>query len=196
MTGEAVGSLLSGRPYNQTGVRYKTLMQVGRSLTKVPNDFVVHKEIEKLLMSRRKILETGEGVTMAFAESLAFGCLMARFQPNFGQATASSSALLDVQMQSHPSVHIRLSGQDCIRGTFNQRHAAIICQNTNRQYWQLNHLDVPEQASISVCNSTLSEGKSCDHNISTFSTIVTDHSSIDISHATIPFCYNSNNNNL
>lgn len=105
---------------------------------------------------------------MAFAESLAFGCLMAKFQSkHFGQqqhqqqlhhSSSSSSSLWDVQMQSHPSVHIRLSGQDCIRGTFNQRHAAIICQKTNRQYWQLNNLDVPEQASISVCNSTLSEG--------------------------------------
>ena len=108
---------------------------------------------------------------MAFAESLAFGCLMARFQPNFGQLSSSSSALLDVQMQSHPSVHIRLSGQDCIRGTFNQRHAAIICQKTNRQYWQLNHLDVPEQASISVCNSTLSEGMSYNYDLFTFSII-------------------------
>ena len=96
---------------------------------------------------------------MAFAESLAFGCLMAKFQSkHFGQSPSSSATMWDVQMQSHPSVHIRLSGQDCIRGTFNQRHAAIICQKTNRQYWQLNNLDVPEQASISVCNSTLSEG--------------------------------------
>jgi hypothetical protein len=28
-----------------------------------------------------KALETGHGVTMAFAESLAFGCLMSRFSP-------------------------------------------------------------------------------------------------------------------
>lgn len=53
-------------------------------------------------------------------------------------------------------MHVRLSGQDCIRGTFNQRHAAIVCQRTNESYWQLNHLGV-EQAQISVCNSSLSE---------------------------------------
>lgn len=51
---------------------------------------------------------------------------------------------------------MRLSGQDCIRGTFNQRHAAIVCQKTNESYWQLNNLGV-EQAQISVCNSSLSE---------------------------------------
>lgn len=54
-------------------------------------------------------------------------------------------------------MHVRLSGQDCVRGTFNQRHAAIYCQKTNRAYWQLNNLGMAEQASISVCNSSLSE---------------------------------------
>ena len=55
-------------------------------------------------------------------------------------------------------MHIRLSGQDCIRGTFSQRHAAIVCQATNREYWQLNNLHkATEQATISVCNSSLSE---------------------------------------
>lgn len=42
-------------------------------------------------------------------------------------------------------------------GTFNQRHAAIYCQTTSRMYWQLNNLNVNEQAMISVCNSSLSE---------------------------------------
>jgi 2-oxoglutarate dehydrogenase E1 component len=71
--------------------------------------------------------------------------------------TGSQKTVLDVDMMDHPTVHIRLSGQDCIRGTFNQRHAAIICQRTDRQYWQLNNMNVEEQASISVCNSSLSE---------------------------------------
>ena len=28
---------------------------------------------------------------------------------------------VDLHMVDHPTVHVRLSGQDCIRGTFNQR---------------------------------------------------------------------------
>lgn len=61
-------------------------------------------------------------------------------------------------MIEHPTVHVRLSGQDCIRGTFNQRHSAIWCQKTEEMYSQLNNLKVPgDQATFTVCNSSLSE---------------------------------------
>lgn len=170
--GAAIGSLISSRPYNQTGVKLSTLYIVGKALTYVPSHIEVHKDIEKLLKSRQKVLETGEGVTMAFAESLAFGCLMAKYNPDSQaglrgltaeQRTLASAHSVDlntlaVHLQEHPSVHIRLSGQDVIRGTFNQRHAAIYCQKTDTPpYWQLNNLNVKEQATISVCNSSLSE---------------------------------------
>lgn len=56
-----MGSLVSSRPYNQTGVRIQTLMEIGRSLTAVPDDFEIHKDVMKLLQSRKKMLETGEG---------------------------------------------------------------------------------------------------------------------------------------
>jgi 2-oxoglutarate dehydrogenase E1 component len=68
-------------------------------------------------------------------------------------------------MVPHPNVHVRLSGQDCIRGTFNQRHAAIYCQDTERMYVQLNSvvsendctLNKSEKPMFSACNSSLSE---------------------------------------
>ena len=44
-----------------------------------------------------------------------------------------------------------------IRGTFNQRHTAIVCQRTGREYWQLNNMGEAEHATLSVCNSSLSE---------------------------------------
>ena len=60
---------------------------------------------------------------------------------------------------------MRLSGQDVIRGTFNQRHASIYCQETERAYIQLNVLyngnslsaGKTERAMLSACNSSLSE---------------------------------------
>jgi 2-oxoglutarate dehydrogenase E1 component len=70
------------RPYNQTGVKLETLYQVGQSLIDVPDDFELHKDIQKLIGSRKNALETGHGISMAFAESLAFGCLMSRFSPD------------------------------------------------------------------------------------------------------------------
>jgi len=79
--GAAIGSLVSERPYNQTGVQMEILKLVGRALTYVPADMEVHSDIKQLLQTRKRILETGEGVTMAFAESLAFGALMIKFSP-------------------------------------------------------------------------------------------------------------------
>jgi 2-oxoglutarate dehydrogenase E1 component len=61
-------------------------------------------------------------------------------------------------MVPHPTVHVRLSGQDCVRGTYNQRHAGIFCQKSEKKYVQLNNIDVEdEQATFTVCNSSLSE---------------------------------------
>ena len=58
----------------------------------------------------------------------------------------------------HPTVHVRLSGQDSERGTFNQRHALIVDQKTNKHVWPLNHITKPgEQEEVHICNSNLSE---------------------------------------
>ena len=126
-----------------------TLDLVGRSLLNVPEDMVLHNDIKTLLNQRKKMLDTREGITMAFAEALAFGCLMKKFEVEEEPETP-----LNIE---HPTVHVRLSGQDSVRGTFNQRHAKIVCQKTSKSYWQLNNLNVKEQASITVCNSALSE---------------------------------------
>ena len=164
--GAAIGSMISTRPYNQTGVRMSRLHRIGKALCSVPAGFQVHKDVAKLLESRAKMLESGQGVTMAFAEALAFGTLMSKFSPGTKvgltaeERTVASAQVprsaLDIQLQEHPCVHVRLSGQDVVRGTFNQRHAEIYCQQTGRAFSQLNNLGL-EQATISVCNSSLSE---------------------------------------
>ena len=45
------------------------------------------------------------------------------------------------------SLIVRIITASNSTGTFNQRHAAIICQRTGRSYWQLNDLNVEEQVS-------------------------------------------------
>ena len=152
--GKAIGSLVADRPYNQTGLGLKVIEKVGRSLCKVPEDMVLHPDIEKLLNYRTKCLNTGEGINMAFAEALAFGCLMKKFEVDEEDNEFKKGGKYNVD---HPPVNVRLSGQDSIRGTFNQRHAKIVCQKTSKTFWQLNNMDVKEQATISVCNSALSE---------------------------------------
>ena len=51
---------------------------------------------------------------------------------------------------------VRLSGQDCTRGTFSQRHSGIIDQKTEERYLPLNH--IPDTlAEYEVIDSMLSE---------------------------------------
>ncbi|MGO7428301.1 2-oxoglutarate dehydrogenase E1 component, partial [Rhizobium ruizarguesonis] len=51
---------------------------------------------------------------------------------------------------------IRLSGQDCERGTFSQRHSVLYDQETEERYIPLANLS-PTQGRYEVINSMLSE---------------------------------------
>ena len=115
-----------------TGVALDTLRDVGRRLTVLPSDFHAHKTIFKLLERRREMVDTGQGIDWAMAEHLAFGTLL---------------------MEGYK---VRLSGQDVERGTFSQRHAVVIDQETDRRWAPLKHM-APNQAEFEVINSMLSE---------------------------------------
>ncbi len=115
-----------------TGIAIDTLKDVGRRLTSIPRDLNVHKTITKLLEKRREMVESGQGIDWAMAEHMAFGTLM---------------------MEGFP---VRLSGQDSERGTFSQRHAVLIDQETERRFAPLKHM-APSQARFEVVNSMLSE---------------------------------------
>jgi 2-oxoglutarate dehydrogenase E1 component len=52
---------------------------------------------------------------------------------------------------------VRLSGQDVQRGTFSQRHAVLVDQETERRFTPLNHLTKHQTVKINVINSMLSE---------------------------------------
>jgi 2-oxoglutarate dehydrogenase E1 component len=115
-----------------TGVAIETLKDLGRRITTIPNDFKAHKTIERLLANRRQMVETGTGIDWGMAEHLAFASLVAE------------------------KVRVRLSGQDCERGTFSQRHSVIVDQETEKHYTPLRHVS-PDQQPFEVINSMLSE---------------------------------------
>jgi 2-oxoglutarate dehydrogenase E1 component len=115
-----------------TGVAVEALEDIGRRITTVPNDFNAHKTVQRLLERRREMVETGEGIDWAMAEHLAFGSLLAEKVP------------------------VRLSGQDVERGTFSQRHAVLIDQESERRYTPLKYV-APDQQRFEVINSMLSE---------------------------------------
>ena len=116
----------------KTAVPVKTLKEIGKKLTEVPADFEAHKTIGRFLETRRKMIESGEGIDWSTGEALAFG-----------------SILLD----GNP---IRLSGQDSERGTFSQRHSVLYDQRDERRYIPLNNLSAA-QGNYEVINSMLSE---------------------------------------
>ena len=116
----------------QTGVPIDRLRAYGEKLTRVPGDFHAHKTILRFLDNRKKMFDTGQGIDWATAEALAF------------------ASLLD---EGHP---VRLSGQDVERGTFSQRHAVLIDQETERRYTPLKHVG-DRQARFEIINSMLSE---------------------------------------
>jgi 2-oxoglutarate dehydrogenase E1 component len=115
-----------------TGVAKQKLKDLGLKMTAIPERIAVHKTVERVIHNRREAIIAGEGVDWATGEELAF------------------ASLLD---QGYP---VRLSGQDSVRGTFVQRHAAIIDQNTEEQYFPLRNLG-PAQAHFEALDSALSE---------------------------------------
>ena len=115
-----------------TGVDRAKLEEIGKRITTVPETFKVHRTIQRFLDNRRKMIDTGAGIDWAMAEALAFG------------------SLVD---EGHP---VRLSGQDCERGTFSQRHSVLIDQETEARYVPLNNIR-DGQSRYEVINSMLSE---------------------------------------
>jgi len=116
-----------------TGVAQNELTAIGEALTKYPEGFHVHPKVKKLLEQRVEMAQGKRALDYGMAEALAFGSLLKQGTP------------------------VRLSGQDTRRGTFNQRHAALIDIETEQEFVPLQHV-APGQAWFEVYNSTLSEG--------------------------------------
>jgi 2-oxoglutarate dehydrogenase E1 component len=114
-----------------TQVKYSDLEKIANTLTSVPDTFCLNPKIARQLEAKKKSFVGGEGIDWGFAESLAFGSLL------------------------YEGIGIRLSGQDCQRGTFSHRHAVYTDTKNNKKwsaYWDLN-----KDVNCSIYNSSLSE---------------------------------------
>ncbi|WP_438956483.1 2-oxoglutarate dehydrogenase E1 component [Cognatiyoonia sp.] len=116
----------------ETAISKAAFKDIGKALTTVPEGFPLHKTVGRLIKSKQEIFKSGEGIDWATGEALAFGSLA---------------------LEGYP---VRLSGQDCTRGTFSQRHSAFINQETEERYYPLNHIR-EGQAQYDVIDSMLSE---------------------------------------
>ncbi|MCW5547662.1 MAG: 2-oxoglutarate dehydrogenase E1 component [Opitutaceae bacterium] len=115
-----------------TGVSPEVLATVTRGLTTVPENFKLNPKIKRFLANRAQAHREGGPIDWGFAEALAFGSLLLEGTP------------------------VRLSGQDCQRGTFSHRHAVLHEADTLETYTPLLHL-AEGQAKFCVYNSLLSE---------------------------------------
>src|SRR6516165_1775070 len=115
-----------------TGVAIEILREVGRGLVTVPEGFRLNPKIARQLDAKRAAIEAGEGIDWATAEAFAVASLCAE------------------------GTHVRMSGQDSGRGTFSQRHAVLVDQESEERYVPINHVS-PGQATFEIIDSPLSE---------------------------------------
>ena len=119
-----------------TAVPMKTLKALAKKVTEAPTGFVVHSRVEKVIADRVAMGEGKLPLDWGMGETLAYAALV-----NDGYG-------------------VRLSGQDCGRGTFSHRHAVL--HDQNRERWDegiwipLQHIK-DNQPAFEVIDSVLSE---------------------------------------
>jgi 2-oxoglutarate decarboxylase len=118
-------------PHIPTGVERHVLDRVFAKLTEYPEGFQIHPKLARQFEGRAKLYEEEGEVDWATAEALAIGSLV---------------------LEGHP---VRLAGQDSRRGTFSQRHAALIDFETGEPWIPLDDLGAEEH--FWVFDSLLSE---------------------------------------
>ncbi|MEZ4320160.1 MAG: 2-oxoglutarate dehydrogenase E1 component [Myxococcota bacterium] len=96
----------------------------------LPSDLKPHAKVKRLLAQRLEMISGERGMDWSMGEQAAFATLLS---------------------QGHS---VRLSGQDCGRGTFSHRHAVITDISTGREYYPLAHVG---SARFDVLDSSLSE---------------------------------------
>ena len=98
----------------------------------VPEGFVIHPKLRRLLDQRRAMVAGEENLDWGTAEALAFASLLVE------------------------GTRLRISGQDSQRGTFSHRHAVLHNMENGDSWTPLQHIE-PGQGVFEVFNSPLSE---------------------------------------
>jgi 2-oxoglutarate dehydrogenase E1 component len=114
-----------------TAITETMLRVIGDRLTALPDGKTFFRKIIKMQDDRKAMLEAGS-LDWAMGELIAYGSLLA---------------------EGHP---VRLSGQDCQRGTFSHRHAVFTLEDSEEKFIPLEHIS-KDQGKVSIYNSLLSE---------------------------------------
>ena len=116
----------------KTSIDLETVKKIVERITYIPKGFTPNPKIDRLLKSRTEMLNGEGAIDWGLGESLAYASL------------------------GYEGKHVRLSGQDCQRGTFSHRHAVIRDAESGEKLHLLNQVD-SKQATVEVINSPLSE---------------------------------------
>ena len=115
-----------------TSISKDSFIDIGNKISSYPENLNIHKTLARIIGNRKKMISSGEDIDWSTAEALAFGSLLKDGFP------------------------VRLVGQDSIRGTFSQRHSALVDQETEERYIPLNNIS-NNQAMYEGIDSFLSE---------------------------------------
>jgi len=116
----------------ETRISMDDIRKLSTDLERLPEDFELQARVEKIMSDRHKMTAGALQLDWGYAETMAYAALV-----NEGYA-------------------VRLSGQDCGRGTFFHRHAVWHNQIDGRAYVPLRNLH-DQQANFLVIDSLLSE---------------------------------------
>jgi 2-oxoglutarate dehydrogenase E1 component len=116
----------------QTAVRIEVLRELGSKSASYPDGFTLHRQVQKIVGDRRRMVAGEAMLDWGFAETLAYATLLDQ------------------------GYDVRLCGQDSGRGTFFHRHAVGHDQQTGATYVPLANLK-PGQPRFRVIDSLLSE---------------------------------------
>ena len=115
-----------------TGFALGSFQTLARKLLELPQGFVAHRQVVKLLEDRNRMSAGALPINWGFAEMMAYASLL------------------------HQGVGVRLTGQDVGRGTFAHRHAILHDQKEGGDYCPLSHL-YAGQPEFELYDSLLSE---------------------------------------
>lgn len=114
-----------------TSVAKKKFLEIADKITQIPAGFNPFKKVAKIFEDRREMIRRNN-YDWAMGELMAYATLLEEGYP------------------------VRMSGQDCERGTFSHRHAVVKKEDSEEEYVPLSNVS-PKQASFEIYNSLLSE---------------------------------------
>jgi 2-oxoglutarate dehydrogenase E1 component len=115
----------------KTAASKEVLENTLKALTTLPANFKPIQKIRKLIDERTKRWKEDQ-LDWALGEHLAYGALL------------------------QEGINVRISGQDCIRGTFSHRHSGVVDEHSNTRHIFLSNIS-KKQGSFKIYNSLLSE---------------------------------------